>query len=343
MVPDSRLASTSEDDDLQGTFWQIEDERRTNVPDVLYHYTRAGRLLDICRQNAVHATHVRFMSDAAEMYHGRDLLRDVVQSQLSDWTAEEAKTLEDSLLIFSQSQEGDLPPVFAVCFSERWDDAAQWDRYAEDGTGYAIGFAGSALGPHFRKKGGNWIDSAFLVPVIYEEDQQRRLLSQIVEKARRLAEPYRQSGTEKEFEDRCALIGHYAGWALMRLMARSKGEAFASEKEWRMIFTPGPAVTQSLSSVAGVKPTGAGIVPFVTLEYFVALQGGTSEADRLPIVQVVHGPRTRPESPEATRIVLNGHGYPHVLDYPLDKYPESLRRHWTAKPVWLRRSSIRLS
>ena len=86
-------------------------------------------------------TDYRHMNDPSELIHGMELVRDFtrrlepgVDGRIGLWL----QTLADML---SERDFSDIFDFFIGSFSRERDDLGQWRSYADNGRGYAIGFA----------------------------------------------------------------------------------------------------------------------------------------------------------------------------------------------------------
>ena len=103
--------------------------------------------------------------------------------------------------------------ICAMCFSEDGDDASQWDRYALNGNGVAVGIDTERL---------KSIDRTEFQRVCYDPDKQVDFINKVVSE---LSRKY-PNGTDS--------IGNVCD-PLSRIAAGCKNRRFGAEKEWRLI------------------------------------------------------------------------------------------------------------
>jgi len=109
------------------------DDRRS----ILYHYTDFQAVDGIlhCAQLQLH--NVLRMNDSAEMRHFMNRLSSAIAARLSrEGYPEQAAEI---LALFREEMKKEYS-AFAACFSFRRDDAAQWERYGNQGRGICIAF-----------------------------------------------------------------------------------------------------------------------------------------------------------------------------------------------------------
>src|SRR6266496_2487783 len=113
-------------------------------PDtILFHYTSAEGLKGIIESNELWAT-AYYLNDAAEMFYGYNVLKEV----LDQWLSKNSRS-EDSITLGLarqlRSSFGDLfekrllKPIYLTCFCEEDNLLSQWRAYGQSG-GYSIGF-----------------------------------------------------------------------------------------------------------------------------------------------------------------------------------------------------------
>ncbi len=114
-------------------------------PDtILFHYTSAEGLKGIIESNELWATSAYYLNDAAEMFYGYNVLKEV----LDQWLRKNSRS-EDSITLGLARQLRSsfedlfekrlLKPIYLMCFCEGDNLLSQWRAYGKSG-GYSIGF-----------------------------------------------------------------------------------------------------------------------------------------------------------------------------------------------------------
>jgi len=131
------------------------------LPDKLYHYTNVNALNGIIVNKKLWLGSLRHMNDASEELYFIDLLKKAVIVSKHDITDTQCERI-DSMF---KKLERDLSesPAYVSCFSKRKDDAAQWERYADQGEGFCIEFDAQKLDKFIR-------GDLFLQEVYYRRD-----------------------------------------------------------------------------------------------------------------------------------------------------------------------------
>lgn len=116
------------------------------MPEILYHYTNDVGLRGILESGKLWLTDVFHMNDPSELLHGFGVFLDVLKEEVkerSDFVDLPArmKPFRDRL---DESAE-----YYSFSFSTEKDDLGQWRAYADDGCGFALGFAARDIESYF--------------------------------------------------------------------------------------------------------------------------------------------------------------------------------------------------
>lgn len=123
----------------------------------LYHYTSITALVEILREKELWLGNTATMNDKSEIIHFIRKLQTAVLKDISQDKIEEGKLFFSKLY---DRLENEYP--FAISFSTLRDNAAQWERYADDAHGACIVFDTSKLLNLF------WHSGASLYDISYE-------------------------------------------------------------------------------------------------------------------------------------------------------------------------------
>jgi hypothetical protein len=244
-------------------------------PNRLYHFTECEGLVSILHTRSLRASLATGMSDDSEVRHGVTRARQLLSNGAADvapaFRARVAHFLEPGHT-FADNPVGFH--AYVISFCSRMDRSVHWLHYGRQGTGFALGFDVNHL-PHRPFQ---------LVQVVYDEAQQDRILSSIVECAWKPLADIALRDPETTIENRIFDEAARSVAAHLRMAAPAlKSRVFADEEEWRLI-------TYDLPDSRGrndVSATGlpkrfrvmAGrIVPHVELHF-----------DELPLTEIVLG------------------------------------------------------
>ena len=120
----------------------LSDEQNASTITVpLYHYTNAQGLRGILESGRVWFTDYRHLNDPSELTHGIKVAHDVAQSLCEGADDRVRSFLEDFVFMLRPDNFAGNLEFFIASFSRKRDDLGQWRAYADNGKGYAIGFA----------------------------------------------------------------------------------------------------------------------------------------------------------------------------------------------------------
>ena len=313
--------------------------RPADPPRRLYHYTTLDGLVGITSARALWASDVRYMNDASELSYAADLVSDIVTESLAAVESDVLGPVLPTRRGFANAFEYGARP-FVACFCEEEDLLSQWRGYRVGEAGYSLGFDLS-----FQAAAGQLPPNTYLRRVIYDPDEQRRSVEEVVDVWVRTAESLLDAERELRPED---IFPYPAIWALQESLAEHhlcfKHPGFAEEREWRLIKLvdvreelrlvdrlrmdemlratrermlelgvemPDISTAWGEANAEGIeirfRRSPLGLVPYVELPL---LDRAGVFTDRLPLWQVVQGPTTNPDlSLESLRMYLESCGY----------------------------------
>lgn len=265
-----------------------------DTPDVLYHYTDVAGLIGICSARSLWATNLRFMNDARELAHSRKLMIDVLgEAKTQARLPAQLEVIQEIERMILSRQVG-YPDFYSVSFSADGDLLSQWRAYGSSGGGYAIGFETAGLvrppSPHPQPR-------RFLHRVIYEKETQLRTLRRTADAMLALFASVDPSADLAEsrarvFSSLGELVGFTTGF---------KDPSFAEEKEWRAVYV----IPHGEFEEVRFRPGNGVAVPYINLTM------GVDEEGRLPIIEVVQGPRVDSDTGvRSLELLLASNGYP---------------------------------
>jgi hypothetical protein len=254
----------------------------------LYHYTNLAGLKGIISDNDLWLTHVRFCNDDEELTHGRKVVAETLAAKRAGSTPEKLAYLD---LVAQLLREPLADGVYVCCFCAKDNLLSQWRGYAENGAGVSIELDHKEFefltGPDCQH------GLLRLWKVFYNEDQQRRIIGKALDFAWDLQQHF---APEKRAEN--------AADAIQFFIPTFKNRDFEEENEWRLIFTPNPAV-----AVTPEFRTGRNMLtPYYTLNSL-----GWSPARPLPITALCIGPGTHKTlNAQSAQLLLKQRGYAAV-------------------------------
>lgn len=141
----------------------LHDLNIMTSPDLLnsekiYHYTDIYGLRGLIIDKKMWLGNLRQMNDSQEEFYFMQHLKEAVLNTKREITPEQLKALES--LFNLETEKLKTAPAYVACFSRLKDDASQWERYADKGTGFCIEFNTCKFNEFMK-------GSMFLQPVYY--------------------------------------------------------------------------------------------------------------------------------------------------------------------------------
>lgn len=260
-------------------------------PETVWHYSSMDGLRGIVQSRALRATDTRRMKkDPTEFLYPRRVairvvkrLQEVSNSSYERWFLAMCEVIADA------ADEG--PTVFAACASGVADHRSQWNEFADEGTGFAIGLNRRAFYDAAAAQGYS------LFTVIYDTTEQERFLERQVHDGAQ--ELLKLDGTMERGPRMALLMGLAISFPLMFL----KDPKYSSEHEWRIGRLETRLCDEPPPLPKGVWDDGA--------EYeVVALDNPESEESS--ITEVVAGPSVTHDSVQEAQNLLELHGLGHI-------------------------------
>ena len=273
------------------------DRIQGDAPERLYHYTDVAGLIGIVSSSSLWATNLRFMNDAEELAHSWRLMLEVLHEAKGRARSPAQVELIEEIEQAARSEWAGYPDFYATSFTENGDLLGQWRAYGSSGGGYAIGFdVAQLVDVSSRHTQSNRI----LNRVIYDEQSQLQVLRATADRMLELfasVDPASAAVTSARAR-LFAALGEIVGFVFS-----FKDPAWAEEQEWRAVRT----VPGDERDGVRFRPHGGIPVPYVTLAI------GSDTDGRLPIREIVLGPRADSETAaRSVELLLAKHGYSGV-------------------------------
>jgi hypothetical protein len=120
--------------------WPQEKEE-PQIIKPLYHYTDEHGLKGIIASETIGFTDYRHLNDPSELTHGIKITGDVIRLAGTGVDASAQSFLKHLNDAFASATSFANAEYLIACFSYDGNDLGQWRAYADNGRGYAIGFA----------------------------------------------------------------------------------------------------------------------------------------------------------------------------------------------------------
>ncbi len=185
-----------------------------------------------------------------------------------------------------------------ACFCQDRDLLSQWRAYGASGGGYAVGIATNGLGG---------TGDILVRRVLYDPAKQRDILTTLTQQVLELCKKHSMGKTIKELDADNTLpaFSSFLSDHLREFLYSFKHNAFAEEKEWRLVFE----FTRD-KHVMDLKFRGNKGAP---LPYVEQPLDNDTELPSLPLVEVILGPTLHPElTKKSLHLLLEKNNYDHV-------------------------------
>jgi hypothetical protein len=241
--------------------------------DTLWHYTNSEGFYGIITSHKLRLADARFLNDRTERTYGIGVLLAALDLVL--------KAQPDGLLSQVRS-EIEAPPttnLFVCSFSERNNSMSQWERYAERGVGYCLGFSKSKLADVLKDIP---ID---LKQIVYARTRQRAMTAKLLQQLQREL----KAAARKKVAGKTSVTATVAAVLLEALALEFKNPAFRHEREWRLISEiRRRRILLPSSHRVAFSRRGELIKPHLEIKL---APSSTNAVTLLPLVSVVCGPK----------------------------------------------------
>jgi hypothetical protein len=299
---------------------EIESKK---APDILFHYTDGGAVINIVRAKELWATSVQYMNDPHEIHffmseaikycnikpenipkEKLDFIPPLSEISNSLYREEDVKN-KILMLLFEQTIEllnyhsGSGNEICLISLSEEGDLLSQWRAYAPN-SGYCIGFDTrgleklpacqpiAATPEFFSQRAANYK----LLPCLYRKREKQIIYaSEVIDKAikyvdNNVRQLIQDTHSIRPLKDGARVISTYLSNTIIFLSSVLKDASFTEESEWRLVSQPMPYTELSYRS------RGSLIVPY---HVFSLSSNGANVKPSIPIRKIHVGPASERE------------------------------------------------
>jgi hypothetical protein len=272
-----------------------EDEKNKVIAP-LYHYTDARGLRGIFESEQIWFTDYRHLNDPSELLHGIRAAQDIARRLKSGADGPVQLFLDCFIDMFRRENFDNTLEFYVASFSRARNDLGQWRAYADNGQGFAIGFA-----PKLFETVENLPTDKppeFVGPVKYTlEDVDALYASPILEATQLfLSEAVAGADLIKDKTIGIPLMQEMVRELMVTLIWRSlttKHPAYQHEQEARLVVVGPPA---RLLPYVKTRLRGSEIVPYIPQPWAAREQGNVAE--------IIVGPAGPPDAERTLRKFL---------------------------------------
>jgi len=276
-----------------------------DAPEELFHYTRLENFVKIVDSGVLHATDAEQCNDSKEVVHGRELIAECLQSQIS--RAMPRSPRREFFEYFAKELVRRVrPKYYVVCFSSRERGRLEWGEYADGGRGVVVAMNLVESTPDAKIISSDEVVT--LRPITYGRAEQETQLRHACELAYEAVA--RRLGPSKSFVRNLPFVATVGAVLCSHLTCQAaafKDPFWEDEHEWRIT-----------ASLYGEASDAEAIQRSPSGRHYVRVSYPES---RLPITRVVVGPLASDEDELLVRNTLSAKGY----DVPLSRSDVPLR------------------
>lgn len=259
--------------------------------DSLYHYCSGETFLSIIKNRSIWMSSISLSND----YMEGKIVSNVIDSLAAKekFSYENISILQNSLNFINDTMDG-----FGFCMSEEKDLLSQWRGYANDATGFSVGFSVEYLralcSVIFLEKGSH----IKLLKVLYDLKDCENAITPIFNKIKDLVEKnefgkgigecrrrYGRNDRVDVYDIEGKIVAPRLSGTILRLKSNLfllKANAFHEEKEWRLIYD----FFKRGNGECSFRVAGNKIIPYKEINLIPF-----ETVDISPIVEVVIGPK----------------------------------------------------
>lgn len=210
-------------------------EKALEMPNIVYHYCSMTSFLAILETSSLRLSNITKSNDPTEITNVIPVLKDVTKNVLTDYNSlisTPYQFRDDTISTLVDRFFEDLSKNFyAICFSEKRDLLSQWDRYADNGKGVALGFNTR----HFVKLQVETRSQYIFGKIIYDQNAlansiESFLRNEIVGKWKSCDDIHNVNLIENVINNLVCTI--------LQFSVLFKDSFFSEETEWRLVYNP---------------------------------------------------------------------------------------------------------
>lgn len=262
----------------------------TDATNIFYHYTTHEGVKGILRNGGLRATYRMRMNDKNEF----DYARKVIYSSLEKISRrDDFPRVAHSLINYTRKNLDkllnntiELSSAYCACLTVSRDHANQWEIYAENGKGFAIGFNLHQFLNQQVHSVNNGEPFVFCAPVTYTESIQYDIVTNLVEAGIRdlqtFADQYSHNIHElTALRDRITKV---IVVQLLNIIDFVKSPIYSSEREIRFIQDSNNGTLKSQNIQYYERSNEK--IPFIFIDFC------NQKTNQIPLVEIVVGPKS---------------------------------------------------
>ncbi len=260
-----------------------------NISNTFYHFTTHEGIEGIIRSGGIRATYRKHMNDNKEFGYSRDIIYEAMAKieNSSDFPSV-AKSISKQVKINLEKHFSDTSKMsnsFCSCLTRTLDDKKQWEKYAEDGCGFVLGFNLLQILTRQYPKIQTNEPLLFCNQVIYDKTTQLNLVVDLVlagvKDLKNFADNYSQRSEDlTKLRDRITAAIFVDLFTISNFM---KSDDLSFEREMRLFYSTTDLTVSQLNVQYDERDNIS--IPFVFMDM------RDTETKRLPLSEITIGPK----------------------------------------------------
>jgi hypothetical protein len=290
-------------------------------PAKLFHYTNSKGVSGIVESNNLWATGFQSLNDSTELVHGARLLVDELERYGNESGGDNSVLLHKLANYYREHGDAyrSFFETYIISFSEDPDVLSQWRAYSEQAKGCCVefDFSDSRL---FTIVSETTPWALEIVPVIYDESLQRKLIKSGIERmlgyldstewtVQKLA-----NSSEMEQGVVLGLLMH----SFEPFVTAFKHVGFSEEKEWRAVASCASNLTDPKKKE---RETNSGPASYLECIFVQGDDVNLWQRELLPITGIKYGPLAKEDTIEDIKKQLVLHGYENQIAHSKSEIP----------------------
>jgi hypothetical protein len=287
-----------------------------SFPEKLFHYTNMKGVGGIVQSNHLWATDFRSVNDMTELIYGSDLLASELKRYADESSEDIAKLLNWLSDFYGEHSNTyrNFFEIYIISFSEEPDMLSQWRAYSDHAKGCCIefDFTDSHLFTIFDEFS-PW--ALEVLPVIYDESSQRKLMRSGIEKLLNYLSSYSLTGFS---EVELGIVAGFVIRALDLFALAFKHPGFVEEREWRVIASCQITQTETKKKY---RHTDSGTINYLECIFLQGDKERLWQRKLLPITGIKYGPLADVSVKDEINKLLSINGYDNQVVYTNSTIP----------------------
>ncbi len=155
-----------------------------DISNTFYHFTSRGGLEGIIKDGGIRATYRKHMNDDMEFEYAKNIIFETLSDiETRSDLPKAAQNISKQVKLNLKRHLSDaarMSSSFCSCLTCSFNDPRQWETYAENGYGFALGFNLLEILGQQRQEFKTENPFIFCYPVLYDKTNQQNLVAELI-------------------------------------------------------------------------------------------------------------------------------------------------------------------